>query len=141
MIVITIIRLSGQVREGHVDTTWQVCWLLLAGEVGIFVASVIACRPFFVTRKQNNKPHPAPEARFFSYTFAKKFRRRGVSQLDSEDRPALPSIPGGQLTGMRTFIYQEGRSSLEEEQLPRSTWEEADVEIGVPEKSHARSEQ
>ncbi|PVH95188.1 hypothetical protein DM02DRAFT_618056 [Periconia macrospinosa] len=100
MIAITIIRVSGMVQKGLVGTIWEVYWLVLGGEIGIFITSSIAFRSFFVTRVQSkNSTPPQNGGRFFSSTFAKKFRRRGPSQLDSADEQGLPSIPGAQLTG------------------------------------------
>ncbi|KAF2675664.1 hypothetical protein K458DRAFT_381119 [Lentithecium fluviatile CBS 122367] len=140
MVVVTIIRVSGLVKGGLVDTIWEVYWLFLGGEIGIFLASAIAFRSFFITRAQSkNSTPPRRELRFFSSTFARKFRRRSVSQLDSGDEQGLPGIPGAQLTGMRTFIDQEGKSILDRSQHSKSTWRMSDVEDGIPLRSYGCS--
>jgi hypothetical protein len=132
MIIIAIVRVSGLIREGVVDTIWIAYWLILGGEVGIIIAAAIAFRSFFVTlghSKVSTTPHGG---RFFSSTFAKKFRKRGVSELDSGNEQGLPSIPGAQLTGMRTYIREKGSSTLDESQYSKGTGTESEEEDGIP---------
>lgn len=83
--------------------------------MGIFMAAAVAFRAFFVTRNHSKaSTPPGKEDRFFSSNFVKKFRKRGVSALDSDNEGGLPNIPGAQLTGMRTIIDGQGKSQMEQ---------------------------
>lgn len=107
MIIITVIRVSGVVHKGIFDIIWQMYWLALGGEVGIFMAAAVAFRTFFVAKSHSRDATPPEHRRFFKSASRRRFRDRDCIGLDSEDGSVLPRIPGAQLTGMRTFIYEQ----------------------------------
>lgn len=122
MVIITIIRVSGIVYEDKVDTVWEVYWLVLGGEVGISMAAAIAFRSFFVTRNQSKSTPPPEKYRFFKSATFRRFRRRDPLDLDSTDDHGLPGIPGAQITGIRTFINRQGKSTVDQSQVSKGTW-------------------
>ena len=108
MIIITVVRVSGVVHKGIFDIIWQMYWLLLGGEVGIFMAAAVAFRTFFVARSQSRDATPPEHRRFFKSATRRQFQNWDGISLDSEDKNILPSIPSAQLTGIRNFIYEQG---------------------------------
>ncbi|KAH8701391.1 hypothetical protein GQ44DRAFT_664913 [Phaeosphaeriaceae sp. PMI808] len=116
MMVVTIVRVAGLVYHGMVDTIWEIYWMLVSGEVGVFMAAATAFRSFFVARNESrnyNSPHRVKL--FFSDSFVKKFTRKRTETLDSLDcdtEPGLPGVPRAHMTGMRTFIDEQGRTKM-----------------------------
>jgi hypothetical protein len=141
IVIITIVRFSGFVKDGVVDTIWGAYWLVLGAEIAIFMAAAIAFRAFFVARGQSKASTPPVSGdKFFRSSLARKFRRRGAeTELDSADEKGLPSIPGAQLTGMRTMIDQQGRSPIEANQHSNGFWPLSDEEDAIPLRSYATS--
>lgn len=114
LIVITVVQLSGLVYNGVIDSVWEFYWQLVGADVAIFMASAISFRSFFVARN-NKKSNASPQdgaGRFFNESFLRKFHRKGSSTLieSTIDLSKLPTIPGGQLTGMGSFIHNQGES-------------------------------
>ncbi|KAF2686160.1 hypothetical protein K458DRAFT_471604 [Lentithecium fluviatile CBS 122367] len=139
MIVITIIRVSGLIKDGHVDTIWEIYWLALSGEVGIFMAAAIAFRSFFVTRGQSQAwTPPRKESGWFSSAFSKGSRKRGNNDLDTGYGAGLPDIPRAHLTGIRSFIESEGKSPRVGSQNSKESRLRTDNGDEIPLRSYTR---
>jgi hypothetical protein len=115
MIATTIARVSGLIYHGMVDTIWETYWTLISAEVGVFMAAGTAFRTFFVTRSRSKSYKPQENLKyFFPASFAAKFGRKradpfGDSLDDTNSRGRLPrNIPRAHMTGMRTFIDEQG---------------------------------
>ncbi|PLB54899.1 hypothetical protein P170DRAFT_483688 [Aspergillus steynii IBT 23096] len=57
MIILSIVRVSGLVYRGFIDSIWETYWQFLSAEVGVFLAASIAFRSFF-TARSNSRPTP-----------------------------------------------------------------------------------
>jgi hypothetical protein len=116
MMATTVARLAGLIYNDMVDTIWEPFWTLTSGEVGVFLATATACRSFYVSRKNRKAYSPKQEAqRFFSASFAAKFNRKKKNTLDDtlateKERNVfgLPTVPRAHMTGVRTFINEQG---------------------------------
>lgn len=111
MIATTVIRLSGLVYNGIVDGLWESYWNVVSAEVGILMASSIACRSLYVAASKSKEPQDPPE-RYFTESFLRMFARKGTWTLDEpkNDPTELPRIPNAELTGMESFIDAQGGS-------------------------------
>ncbi|KAE8349704.1 hypothetical protein BDV28DRAFT_151634 [Aspergillus coremiiformis] len=56
MIALSIIRVSGLVYHGAIDSIWQTYWQFLGSEIGVFLASAVAFRSFFMARNKSSTP-------------------------------------------------------------------------------------
>jgi hypothetical protein len=116
MMATTIARVAGLIHKGKVDTIWEIYWTLISAEVGVFMAAATAFRSFFVSRNNSKGYTPRQQAqRFFSASFVARFTKKKQSTLDdSLDTQkgsgfGLPSVPRAQMTGLRTFIDEQGK--------------------------------
>lgn len=132
MIIITVIRASGIMWHGKLNQIWIVFWQTLAAEVGLFLAAVSAFRALYVSRtkekrKQNPnkvtiKSHSTEVLRRLRTPRAWYTNRRseGSEKATFGDSPAFFNIPGGTLTGIRTFINKSGRATTYDSQTMQS---------------------
>lgn len=87
------------------------------------MVALVSFRSFFVVcsnqRAANNMPLQTAARRYFKDSFLRKMnpRRRGQYSLDdtvatgTKSRNGLPSIPRGQMTGLRSFINKHAKAS------------------------------
>ncbi|EMD68471.1 hypothetical protein GGP41_003316 [Bipolaris sorokiniana] len=130
MMATTVARLAGLINNDMVDTIWELYWTVVSAQVGVFLAAATAFRSFFVSRKNSKALTPKEQAqRFFSASFAAKFnRKRKDTLLDdtlesgTEKGPlGLPAVPRAQMTGLRTFINDQGEIQSIQVNSPEST--------------------
>ena len=121
MIVFTVTRVSGILLHDKVDNVWEVYWQSLAAETGLILTAMTAFRTLFVSsRAAGNKPPFWHDLKStirkalnpWSWLGRSSTGPSHVSGAESADSIKLPSIPGGTLTGVRTFIRGRGRSSF-----------------------------
>jgi uncharacterized membrane protein YozB (DUF420 family) len=118
LIVITVVRVSGLVNKDIVDNVWEIYWTLLSAEVGIILAAAISFRALFVARSNSKKSNLSPQEQarqFFKRSYLSRKRRKNGPYTDtfdtmSDTESGLPSVPRAYMTGMRTFIDEQGRS-------------------------------
>lgn len=130
MIIVTIIRVSGIKRDSRIDYMWESYWLIMSAEVGIILAAATAFRAFFVARNNKEVRQPGGQKFFWYYDskqvlkqlFSLSTWRAKSSEHSSELQKAqgedlydvqqqnFPMIPQAQLTGIRTFIGNHGRT-------------------------------
>jgi hypothetical protein len=113
LIVITIVRVSGLVSKDTVDNVWEIYWTLLSAEVGIILAAGISFRALFVSRSNSKKLNLSPQdqaRQFFKRSYLSRKRRKDTFDTISETEAGLPGIPRAYMTGVRTFIDDQGRS-------------------------------
>ena len=115
MIIVTIIRVSG-LHDRHakaIDVVWEFHWQWVEACVAITMVSLTAFRSFFVQHNsRNNSPPKRPW-----YAGVKAIMTGRGSEDKKEAVREWPKIPGGTMTGMRTFIDGRG-NEVEEDVLP-----------------------
>ena len=135
VVIITIIRIATIVHQDKIDPIWGVYWHIIAAEVGVIMAACMTFRVFFVARNKPGSPHSSRSAHWYHqsrdffcrYLSSSRWRRRqgpvsrstadsstlcdkchdGRSGRQGQD---LPSVPRAHMTGMRTFIDEQGRT-------------------------------
>lgn len=108
MIIIAIVRISGFIRKSYLDFVWLLFWHQIEGAVAIIMVSMTAFRSLLGIKALKEREKRNRERSWFSQhrrLRAKYFKKTSPDESMSEQ---LPSIPGGTLTGMRTFISGSG---------------------------------
>ena len=152
MILITIIRASNLLNRNPLST-WQYIWLYLEACIATIMASITAFRTLFVQRSSADKKQKAAAAAAAAvsppspyYSNMREWLLRKIGRWKSlgggweemssgqekgagsgEDKD-LPQVPSATMTGLRTFIYRNGRT-VDEESVVRSgfyTFDEED---------------
>lgn len=155
MILITIIRASNLPNRNPLST-WQYMWLYLEACIATIMASITAFRTLFVQRNSADKKQKAaaaaaavspPSGSYYSSVREKLLRKMGRwkrlgggwEEMSSGERAGsdegsakggkdLPQVPSATMTGIRTFIYRNGRT-VDEDSVVRSglyTFDEED---------------
>jgi hypothetical protein len=58
LVALSITRVAGLVHNSQVDDVWEVFWLTMSADLGVFLAAASAFRSFFVSQKQSkSKPY------------------------------------------------------------------------------------
>ena len=127
VIVFTITRASGLEWKGNLDVIWEVFFQIVAAEVGLILVAMTAFRQLFVSRAARNQhlPSKSPSLWLRSMNAMRRLLdpRRWTSgyskdtsggRKHSSEKGAngsderLPNIPGGTMTGVQTFINNQG---------------------------------
>ncbi len=106
MVIVTIVRVSGLRNGSNLDPVWDFYWQVVESSIAIIMVSLTAFRSFFVQERIRRSQR-------------KKSWYQGVKQMLSsrstgeseESAHELPPIARGHLTGLRTMIYGNGRTS------------------------------
>lgn len=124
VVVFTITRASGLEWQGKLDVLWEVYFQIVAAEVGLILVSMTAFRALFVSRAAKHQ-HSPPKA--LSLWWCGKISLKKLldpcqwtskpprdthaqpKHASTEDGFDLPNIPGGTMTGIRTFINDQGQ--------------------------------
>lgn len=128
--VFTITRASGLEWKGNLDVLWEVYFQIIAAEVGLILVAVTAFRQLFVSRINQNRRSPPKSPPFWTaavntmrglldprrWTSSYSRDRNGPQGRSSERKPKglfgrLPDIPGATMTGVRTFIDEQGEQT------------------------------
>lgn len=110
---VSIVRVSGLKVPGlqSVDVVWQVYWQYVEVCIGIMIVSATAFRTFFVQRAARNSARRSTPRSNFALRFRQKMQRDS-SESNDEFGHGLPGhIPGGTMTGIRTFIDANGKTN------------------------------
>jgi hypothetical protein len=111
LIIVTIIRASGLVNKGKLDTTWEIFWQIMSAEIGIMIATATTFRALFVAQKTEKGAGSKPRPMLGSTTPKTLSRRKSQDSSYEEDIEAgnqLANLPRP-LPGVHTSI--EGRAS------------------------------
>lgn len=121
----TVTRASGLEWRDKLDVLWESYFQIVAAEVGLILVSMTAFRALFVSRPsgQNQRWPPGypfwmrskvtlknvldPRRWISNYSKDRSGEKKQDAASDDCDN-GLPSIPGGTMTGMRTFIARQG---------------------------------
>jgi glucan phosphoethanolaminetransferase (alkaline phosphatase superfamily) len=95
MAALSIVRVCGLVYGDAIDSVWQTYWQFLGSEIGLFLASAVALRAFFMARSQPSNAVPfsfkrvlknslsGPNKRPLSDTLHDSWSRMPDSELES----------------------------------------------------------
>ena len=153
VMIITVLRIATVVHADKIDPVWGVYWHILAAELGVIMAACMTFRTFFVAR--NNKrgsPHSPRSLHWYhqSRSFFRRYlssgrwrRSKGADGRSTDDSATLcekchsgrdgwqgkdlPSVPRAHMTGMRTFIDEQGRTVCESPVLQSIAGREEDT--------------
>ena len=118
MIVVAVVRMSGIRTAESIDETWEVFWQCTEACIAVTMVSLTAFRSLFVANASSReKKSKTPYKERLWYP-----RKRS---RESQDIESLPSVPSATLTGMRTFIRGNERSSanrLEDDEMTTNIW-------------------
>ena len=108
MILASTTRYAGyHLRADSVDATWLIFWVYLEASIAIIVASTTAFRTLFA--RGGSDPRGIKKRPKVHNLNAIRKRLSRKTDWEATDRD-LPKIPSPTLTGMNTFIYNNGRS-------------------------------
>ncbi|KAH9869007.1 hypothetical protein J1614_008084 [Plenodomus biglobosus] len=112
VIAINVIVMSGAKHNDQFDWIWESFWVFINGSVAMFMAAAIAFRTIFVARSKSKTATPPGQNRFFGSNALRRFHNWDSLGPDTENEAGLPSIPGAQLTGLRTLIDNQGSTTV-----------------------------
>ncbi|CAI6340010.1 unnamed protein product [Periconia digitata] len=128
MIAITITRITGLQWKGKLDLVWEIFFIAIAAEIGLSLVAITAFRALYVS-KSKSRHVPGAISTFNWYHKGKSFMlgvfsniggnsARGKSESHEmhgkTDDDLGDPIPNATMTGMRTFIDQNGKSEVYE---------------------------
>jgi len=105
IIVISLVRAISFGVIGTLDQVWDEFWVQMESSISIIVVCMTAFRTLFVTSQSNQRNNNSPR----TGRNWKQYR----SPWSREESGYLPDIePGAMMTGMRTVIRENGKTSL-----------------------------
>lgn len=109
VMIISIIQVAGIRVPGRskLDLVWVVYWQMIEALVAIIIVCLTAFRSFFIQNRSRNQSPPKKPW----YSGIRAVWGNKSSGVTTEEQHELPQIPGGTLTGMRTFIDGNGRDT------------------------------
>ena len=108
MAMIAIIRVSKMKGSSNIDLVWELFWQYIEAVVAVLMCSLTAFRTVFTTQQTSvAKRQWQPSA---SWIQRMKWKKSSEKSADA-DSDALPTIPKGTLSGLRTFIRRNNRSA------------------------------
>ncbi|KAL8826676.1 MAG: hypothetical protein Q9191_003651 [Dirinaria sp. TL-2023a] len=112
MIIVTIIRVSGlhDPKANAIDVVWEVHWQWVEVCVAITMVSLTAFRSFFIQHSSRNQPSPKKpwHASIKAAVVGHHFSQENLATRE------WAQIPGGTMTGMRSFINGNGDEGNED---------------------------
>ena len=106
MVVVTLVRVSGLRHGNNLDPVWDFYWQVVESSIAIIMVSLTAFRSFFVQERiRRSEPK-----RSWYQGVKQMLSSKSSGETDDEARE-LPPIPRGRLTGLRTLIDGNGRTS------------------------------
>ena len=106
MVIVTIVRVSGLRNGVNLDPVWDFYWQVVESSIAIIMVSSTAFRSFFVQERIRR----SQEKRSWYHGMKQMLSSRsgGTSEESAHE---LPPIARGHLTGLRTMIHRNGRTS------------------------------
>jgi hypothetical protein len=97
MVALSIIRVCGLVYGDSIDSVWQTYWQFLGSEIGLFLASAVAFRAFFMARTKSSNAVPYSLKRVLKNTLSGPNRRR-LSDTLQDSWSRMPESELGSLS-------------------------------------------
>lgn len=135
MVIVTIVRVCGLRNGSNLDPVWDFYWQVVESSIAIIMVSLTAFRSFFVQERIRRS-----QAKRSWYHGVKKMLSSRSAEVSEESAHGLPPIARGHLTGLRTIIYGNGRTSqgagtyLQDEDED-AEWGQPVVQRPIPSKS------
>jgi hypothetical protein len=107
MVIVTLVRVSGLRNGSNLDPVWAFYWQVVESCIAIIMVSLTAFRSFFVQERSRRTPLPHKSW----YQGVKAFLSSKSSAESAEEAWELPPVPRGHMTGLRSFIGGNGRTS------------------------------
>jgi hypothetical protein len=122
MIAITIARAAGVKWEGRLDSVWETYFIVIAAEIGLTLVAISAFRALYVSNVKSRRVQNTitnfswyEKGRNALLHAASKITRKTYTNNTSTDKSddgfIKNNIPRATLTGTRTLIVENGRSS------------------------------
>lgn len=126
MIIIAIVRVSGFLKNNTIDPVWIIFWHQVEGAVAIMTVSITAFRSLLGVKALKARERKKRERFWFSHH--QKLGARYFQKSTQEEPTAgqLVSIPGATLTGIRTFINDNG---IRDKSKPMEMTHKADEDL------------
>ena len=105
MAITACVRVSGIDFRGRFDEVWLFVWQYIEACVAVAMISLTAFRSVFVGPDSLQARKKLAKRQWYSSSLQAFKRKKVAQENDTEAMLELPSIPGGTLTGMRTFIH------------------------------------
>jgi len=111
-IAVTLVRVVGLKVPGKqvVDVVWQVYFSYVEVCIGIMAVSATAFRTFFVQHAARSSAKRSTPKRNLAQRFRPKLRSSSEETDDGFGDDLQCEIPGGAITGLRTFINDNGKT-------------------------------
>lgn len=108
MTTFAITRVGKIKGSSNVDLVWELFWMYMEAGVAVLMCSLTVFRTIFNTKQTNSKKRQwEPSASWIQRMKWKKSAEKNVSS----ESDGLPSVPSGTLSGLRTFIRRNNRST------------------------------
>lgn len=110
MILAAITRAAGYRFNGVIDLTWEIFWQYTEAGIAVIMGSLTALRTLFIQGSLR-----VSDEKRLSYSMRQRLLQQvrkphNTGSKDSE-QGYLPAIPSATLTGVRTFIHDNNRST------------------------------
>ncbi|KAF2726487.1 hypothetical protein EJ04DRAFT_453258, partial [Polyplosphaeria fusca] len=139
MVIITVARIAGLQWKGKLDSVWETYFIVIAAEIGLSLVAVSAFRALYVLKNKDRHVHN-PITSFGWYNKGRiavwriitkstgKTPSKEFEMMKKEDGVLKDDIPHATMTGVRTFINANGRTTIyntmdEERVEDNGTWE------------------
>ena len=110
--IVAIIRMAGIKSRFGLDHTWNDFWQQLEVSTAISMISLSAFRSFFISERSRARQRRNRYQRYYSYRMkASSGSSSQPIQSGATDDGPLPPIPSATMTGLRTFIRNDGLES------------------------------
>lgn len=104
MAITACVRVAGLSFRGRYDELWFLVWQHIEACVAVAMVSLTAFRSAFISSDLLQRQKNLAKRQWYSSPLQTFRRKKASEQNDSEAILGLPSIPGGTVTGMQTFI-------------------------------------
>ncbi|KAK4150899.1 hypothetical protein C8A00DRAFT_36475 [Chaetomidium leptoderma] len=130
MVVFSITRVSKISGVSGVDVPWVFFWQFMEASIAVLMGSLTVFRTLLISESNKRRGSPpgggdgkgaspgggggSPWKRprdYYAFHHRIRFLGRSKEHGDLESQDGLPDIPGGTMTGLRTFIRRNNRDS------------------------------
>lgn len=122
MAICAIARIAGFHYKGYEDDTWEFFWQEIEGAVAVMMASITAFRTLFI-KPSDNPDVTTPRSPVESWLHRLLVRFQALAKAEPEEKTLptatgsetsalrLPRMPRPVLTGLRSFIHRNNRTT------------------------------
>jgi hypothetical protein len=111
MIAMALVRVTKMPGFTAIDTPYEIFWQYMKASIAILMASLTAYRTMFVLQKEKRMHQERMKRPSYSW------RRWAYRKRSNDEEMDLPEVPRATLTGMRTFINGNNRTTVNKSTL------------------------